>query len=94
MANPTGKIRDLLGGQLRVISIGAAPLSPDVYELLKVCFSCDIVFGVSPALKRDSGLTLEKYGMTEVGSYESLQAKLTDNKVCRNMLERVGLCGC
>ncbi|ORY32192.1 hypothetical protein BCR39DRAFT_524520 [Naematelia encephala] len=44
------KIRNLLGGQIRYISSGAAPLAPDVHEMLKVCFSCDVVQG---------------YGMTE-----------------------------
>ena len=39
------KIRQLLGGELVTISSGAAPLSADVHEMLKVCFSCDVIQG-------------------------------------------------
>ncbi len=41
------QIRNLLGGELMSISSGAAPLSPDVHEMLKICFSCDVLQGVS-----------------------------------------------
>ncbi|WOO85750.1 Long chain acyl-CoA synthetase 7, peroxisomal [Vanrija pseudolonga] len=39
------KVRALLGGQVRYMSSGSAPLSGAVHELLKLCFSCDVVQG-------------------------------------------------
>uniref|UniRef100_A0A2C9WB40 Long-chain-fatty-acid--CoA ligase n=1 Tax=Manihot esculenta TaxID=3983 RepID=A0A2C9WB40_MANES len=44
------KIRERLGGRVRFMGSGASPLSPDVMEFLKICFSCRVVEG---------------YGMTE-----------------------------
>lgn len=44
------QIRNILGGRLHSITSGAAPLMPNVHEMLKICFSCDVVQG---------------YGMTE-----------------------------
>ncbi|WRT65995.1 uncharacterized protein IL334_002946 [Kwoniella shivajii] len=44
------KIRALLGGQLVYMCSGAAPLTSDVHEMLKICFGCEVVQG---------------YGMTE-----------------------------
>ncbi|KAJ4833764.1 Long chain acyl-CoA synthetase 6, peroxisomal [Turnera subulata] len=44
------KIREKLGGRVRVIVSGASPLSPDVLEFLKICFG---------------GRVSEGYGMTE-----------------------------
>jgi long-chain acyl-CoA synthetase len=41
----------LLGGNVKYISSGAAPLTPEVHEILKICFSCEAIQG---------------YGMTEV----------------------------
>ncbi|XWS58192.1 hypothetical protein CRYUN_Cryun08bG0013600 [Craigia yunnanensis] len=44
------KIREKLGGRVRIMGSGASPLSPDVMEFMRVCFGC---------------LLLEGYGMTE-----------------------------
>ncbi|KAL2468540.1 Long chain acyl-CoA synthetase 7 [Forsythia ovata] len=44
------KIKDKLGGRVRLMSSGASPLSPDVMEFLRVCFGCPVIEG---------------YGMTE-----------------------------
>ncbi|KAJ8768327.1 hypothetical protein K2173_021480 [Erythroxylum novogranatense] len=44
------KIKERLGGRVRLIVSGASPLSPDVLEFLKICFGCRVVEG---------------YGMTE-----------------------------
>lgn len=41
------QIRNLLGGNLVQMISGAAPLSPEVHEMLKICFSCSAVQGVS-----------------------------------------------
>uniref|UniRef100_A0A6M2EN48 Long-chain-fatty-acid--CoA ligase n=1 Tax=Populus davidiana TaxID=266767 RepID=A0A6M2EN48_9ROSI len=47
------KIKDRLGGRVRLIVSGASPLSPDVLEFLKICFG---------------GRIIEGYGMTETTS--------------------------
>ncbi|KAK4684188.1 long-chain acyl-CoA synthetase, partial [Tremellales sp. Uapishka_1] len=39
------KIRALLGGSVVYISSGAAPLAPEVHEMLKICFSCEVIQG-------------------------------------------------
>ncbi|KAK9083926.1 hypothetical protein Scep_030397 [Stephania cephalantha] len=44
------KIKERLGGRVRLMVSGASPLSPDVLDFLKICFSCQVTEG---------------YGMTE-----------------------------
>ncbi|KAK8488581.1 hypothetical protein V6N11_037859 [Hibiscus sabdariffa] len=44
------KIKEKLGGRVRIMGSGASPLSPDVADFLRVCFGC---------------LIIEGYGMTE-----------------------------
>ncbi|KAJ4968016.1 hypothetical protein NE237_014717 [Protea cynaroides] len=44
------KIKEKLGGRVRLIVSGASPLSPDVMDFLRVCFGCRV---------------MEGYGMTE-----------------------------
>lgn len=44
------KVKDILGGKVRIMITGSAPIAADVLEFLKVCFCCDICEG---------------YGMTE-----------------------------
>jgi long-chain acyl-CoA synthetase len=44
------KVRALLGGQVVYMTSGSAPLAGDVLEMLKICFSCDVVQGVSSSL--------------------------------------------
>ncbi|WVR05579.1 hypothetical protein IAU60_002598 [Kwoniella sp. DSM 27419] len=39
------KIRNLLGGQLVYICSGAAPLTAEVHEMLKICFGCEVIQG-------------------------------------------------
>ena len=46
------KIRDLLGGKVRVVVSGSAPISSSVLDMLKICFCCAIG---------------EAYGLTETG---------------------------
>ncbi len=41
------QIRALLGGRLEFVTSGAAPLSPEVHEMLKIAFCCDAIQGVS-----------------------------------------------
>eukprot|EP00283_Hemiselmis_rufescens_P007943 CAMPEP_0173430042 /NCGR_PEP_ID=MMETSP1357-20121228/8569_1 /TAXON_ID=77926 /ORGANISM="Hemiselmis rufescens, Strain PCC563" /LENGTH=704 /DNA_ID=CAMNT_0014394313 /DNA_START=78 /DNA_END=2192 /DNA_ORIENTATION=+ len=44
------KVRAALGGRVRLLASGAAPLSADLHQFLKVCFGCPVLQG---------------YGMTE-----------------------------
>lgn len=44
------KIKEKLGGRVRILGSGASPLSPDVMDFLRVCFGC---------------MLIEGYGMTE-----------------------------
>ena len=63
----------MLGGNVKYISSGAAPLTPEVHEILKICFSCEAIQG---------------YGMTEVSlpcSYDKWKL-MSDN---RNVQSRV-----
>ena len=41
------KIRKLLGGKVRLILCGGAPLSQDAQEFMNICFACPIVLGLS-----------------------------------------------
>lgn len=39
------KFRDILGGQVRIMVTGSAPIDPAVLSFLKVCFCCPILEG-------------------------------------------------
>ncbi|GAB4820224.1 hypothetical protein N2152v2_007270 [Parachlorella kessleri] len=47
------KIRARVGGQVKLLVSGASPISPDVFNFLRICFGCNV---------------LEGYGMTESAS--------------------------
>uniref|UniRef100_A0A7S3FX02 AMP-dependent synthetase/ligase domain-containing protein n=1 Tax=Strombidium rassoulzadegani TaxID=1082188 RepID=A0A7S3FX02_9SPIT len=57
------KIKALLGGNIQLMSVGSAPISPDVINFIKVCFSAEVIEG---------------YGMTETsaGSVTSMFGEL------------------
>jgi long-subunit acyl-CoA synthetase (AMP-forming) len=52
------KVRARLGGRVRLITSGAAPLAPEVHDFLRVCFCCPVVQG---------------YGLTETSAASSAQ---------------------
>ena len=37
------KIKEVLGGRVRIVLSGSAPISSEVLSFLKVCFGCDII---------------------------------------------------
>ena len=39
------KVRAILGGEVRTILSGGAPLSADTQEFMNVCFSCPVMQG-------------------------------------------------
>ncbi|RLN32472.1 hypothetical protein BBJ28_00007832 [Nothophytophthora sp. Chile5] len=52
-----GKIRQVLGGRVRTILSGSAPLSADVKEFMKIVFCCDVCEGYGLS-ETSAGLTL------------------------------------
>lgn len=51
------KFKDILGGNVRLMITGSAPISGEVLDFLKICFCSDI---------------LEGYGMTETSAASCL----------------------
>jgi long-chain acyl-CoA synthetase len=53
------RVKAMLGGKVRFMLTGSAPIAPEVLDFLKICFCCDI---------------LEGYGMTEssAGSFTTI----------------------
>lgn len=51
------KVRARLGGQVKLLTSGASPISPEVFTFLRICFGCHV---------------LEGYGMTETACLISI----------------------
>lgn len=43
--NVVSKVRQLLGGELKLIASGSAPLNPKVFNFLRIVFSCTVIEG-------------------------------------------------
>lgn len=39
------QMRDALGGRVRLITSGSAPIHPSILDFLKIAFSCDVIEG-------------------------------------------------
>eukprot|EP00817_Percolomonadidae_sp_ATCC50343_P001337 CAMPEP_0117418488 /NCGR_PEP_ID=MMETSP0758-20121206/250_1 /TAXON_ID=63605 /ORGANISM="Percolomonas cosmopolitus, Strain AE-1 (ATCC 50343)" /LENGTH=501 /DNA_ID=CAMNT_0005199003 /DNA_START=344 /DNA_END=1849 /DNA_ORIENTATION=+ len=77
------KIRDLFGGNLRLVVSGGAPLGADTHEFLKVALGCDILQGYG-LTETCSGGTVQAPGIFRTGNIghivPSCEAKLVDVK--------------
>lgn len=53
------KLKNRLGGSVRIIISGAAPLSPQIHQFIKVCFGCPVIqgYGLTGENNRLSNLT-------------------------------------
>lgn len=60
-------MKRVLGGNVRIISSGAAPLNPDVLQSLRVALCCDISEGYG-ANKTTAASCLQRMGDNNAGS--------------------------
>lgn len=63
-----GSIRAKLGNRLRVIISGSAPLSPDVIEFMRICFSCEVYEGFGQT-ETSAGSSANLYGDWNVSGH-------------------------
>ncbi|KAF0449735.1 acetyl-CoA synthetase-like protein [Gigaspora margarita] len=59
-------IREKLGGRVNAILSASAPISPDVMDFLRICFSADVYEGYGQT-ENAAGLTLSLYGDVQSG---------------------------
>ncbi|CAG8635725.1 11755_t:CDS:10, partial [Cetraspora pellucida] len=75
------KIKQVLGGRVRVILTGSAPIGPEVLQFLRVAFACDVAEGYGQT-EGFSAATLTLKGENEVGHVGGplpcLEMKLVD----------------
>ncbi|KAL9557061.1 hypothetical protein MBANPS3_001587 [Mucor bainieri] len=75
------KMKRVLGGNVRIIGSGAAPLSPDVLQFLRVALCCDIREGYG-ATETTAASCLQRMGDNNAGSvggpYTCNEIKLVD----------------
>ncbi|TYJ55760.1 hypothetical protein B9479_003537 [Cryptococcus floricola] len=67
------KIQALLGGRVLFMGSGAAPLRSDVHELLKVCFSCEVVQGFGMTESVGTGTRGLGWDITAPGTCGAIQ---------------------
>jgi len=75
------KFLEGVGGRLRLIVSGSAPLSPDVHDFLRVCFGCPVLQGYGLTETSSSGCVQYTDDMTTARlgpPFPSMEAKLVD----------------
>lgn len=75
------KFLEGVGGRLRLIVSGSAPLSPDVHDFLRVCFGCPVMQGYGLTETSSSGCVQYPDDMTTARlgpPFPSMEAKLVD----------------
>ncbi len=76
-----GKIRDTLGGNVRLMVTGSAPISKDILDFLRVCFSCPILEGYGQTESCAASVVTRSddlIGGTVGGPVASCEIKLVD----------------
>lgn len=75
------KTRDIIGGEMRAIITGSAPISPDVLEFLKICFMTDIHNGYGMTEGCGASTCAKQYDVTSGhvgGPMQSTKIRLRD----------------
>ncbi|CAJ0756484.1 12823_t:CDS:2 [Entrophospora sp. SA101] len=67
-------IRARLGGRVKSILSGSAPISPDVMDFLRICFSADVYEGYGQT-ENAAGITISLLGDTNSGHIENTYQK-------------------
>ena len=76
-----GKMSKLLGGKVKVMTTGSAPIDKEVISMLKICFSCPIVegYGLSETASAGALCAIEDMVTGHVGGpQECLKIRLKD----------------
>ena len=76
-----GKIRETLGGNVRLMVTGSAPISKDILDVLRVCFSCHILEGYGQTECCAASCitsTMDLIGGTVGGPVAAAELKLVD----------------
>lgn len=71
------KVAKLMGGRVRVMLSGGAPLSPDTNEQIKICLCVDVIQGYGLTETTSGACVLDQYDM----SYGRVGAPLTSNDI-------------
>uniref|UniRef100_T1IN94 long-chain-fatty-acid--CoA ligase n=1 Tax=Strigamia maritima TaxID=126957 RepID=T1IN94_STRMM len=63
------KIKNLLGGRLRIMVTGGAPVSPDTHEFIRICFCCPLLqgYGLTETTACATVMDLEDSSVGRVG---------------------------
>lgn len=75
------KLRDMLGGRLRLMVTGSAPLSPETHNFVRVCISCPLLqaYGLTETCACATGMAVDDLSVGRIGQpMKSCQIMLRD----------------